>query len=257
MSKEHKHKGHAPAYITVWIALLILTVITVWFSYFHFGNWNVFVAMLIATTKGALVCLIFMHLLYDNRLNKVIFFSAFFFLAVFVGLTASDKLFRTTERAVQVQQAEEGVNVEQLLAGGKELLKKGETIYATQCWICHGKSGKGDGVGSGTVPPPRDFTSGYWKFGGGVAAVYRTISNGSPGTAMAPYSGSLSLPERFALAHYVRSFAPQQPEDKPEDVAAVKKELASGGGVSSTSAAKKGPKLPISFAIERYIQQAP
>src|SRR3989338_7814626 len=101
---EHKHKGHAKTYIAVWIALLVLTVITVLVSYHNFGTWNILVAMLVATIKAALVCLFFMHLYYDNRVNQVVFVSAFAFLGIFVGLTASDELFRTTEKAVVVAQ---------------------------------------------------------------------------------------------------------------------------------------------------------
>ncbi|HLD74584.1 MAG TPA: cytochrome C oxidase subunit IV family protein [Bdellovibrionota bacterium] len=93
------HHDHTPNYVKVWIALLILTVITVSVSYIQFGRWgmhflNILVAMLVATIKGTLVCLYFMHLKEDNRVNQVVFISAFFFLVVFVGLTLSDVLFR-------------------------------------------------------------------------------------------------------------------------------------------------------------------
>ena len=90
---------HTSGYVKVLVALLVLTVITVSVSYIHFGQWglhflNILVAMLVATVKGSLVCLYFMHLKEDNRMNQVIFISAFLFLAVFVGLTLSDVLFR-------------------------------------------------------------------------------------------------------------------------------------------------------------------
>ena len=93
------HHDHTPNYVKVWIALLILTVITVSVSYIQFGRWgmhflNILVDMLVATIKGTLVCLYFMHLKEDNRVNQVVFISAFFFLVVFVGLTLSDVLFR-------------------------------------------------------------------------------------------------------------------------------------------------------------------
>ncbi len=96
MSEHHDHTSN---YIKVWVSLLVLTVITVTVSYIHFGQWglhflNILVAMLVATIKGALVCLYFMHLKEDNRMNQVVFISAFLFLAVFVGLTLSDVLFR-------------------------------------------------------------------------------------------------------------------------------------------------------------------
>jgi len=96
---EKIHHDHTPNYVKVWIALLVLTVMTVSVSYVQFGKWgmhflNILVAMLVATIKGTLVCLYFMHLKEDNRVNQVVFISAFFFLVIFVGLTLSDVLFR-------------------------------------------------------------------------------------------------------------------------------------------------------------------
>src|SRR3989338_5733883 len=101
-AKGHKFGGHARAYIKVWAALLVLTAITVTISYYDFGDWNAFVAMLVATVKGALVCLFFMHLMYDNRVNKVVFISSFFFLAIFILLTGSDEWFRKEDKPVKV-----------------------------------------------------------------------------------------------------------------------------------------------------------
>ena len=89
-----KKTDHKIVYRKVWLGLLALTLITVSVSYFNFGIFNIVVAMGIASVKAALVCLFFMHLKYDNRLNQVVFFSSFFFLSLFVGLTASDELFR-------------------------------------------------------------------------------------------------------------------------------------------------------------------
>lgn len=250
-----KHGGHAGTYIAVWISLLILTATTVWVSYYNFGTLNILVAMLVATIKGSLVCLYFMHLRYDNRVNQVVFVSAFFFLAIFVGLTASDELFRERERPPTIAKKEEGaVDIAAMLAGSPELMKKGETIFANQCSVCHGPQGKGDGPGGKTMPPARDFTSGYWHHGGGVARVFRTITEGSPGTAMAAWGETYSVEERFGLAHFVRAFGPNKEEDKPEDVAWVKekfgsKESAANG--STPAAAPSGPKIPIAFAMQR------
>ncbi|MBI2027963.1 MAG: cytochrome C oxidase subunit IV family protein [Deltaproteobacteria bacterium] len=88
------HHDHNKTYLAVFGTLLILTAITVAVSYFHFGVFNIFVAMFVATVKGSLVCLYFMHLKDDNRVNQVVFISAFVFLALFIGLTLSDVLFR-------------------------------------------------------------------------------------------------------------------------------------------------------------------
>ncbi|MGH0029720.1 MAG: c-type cytochrome [Myxococcota bacterium] len=41
----------------------------------------------------------------------------------------------------------------------------GKTTFDANCSSCHGVSGKGDGpVGAALQPPPRDFTTGDFKF---------------------------------------------------------------------------------------------
>jgi mono/diheme cytochrome c family protein len=51
----------------------------------------------------------------------------------------------------------------------------GKTIYTTNCFSCHGATGKGDGpVGSALNPKPRDFSTGDFKFD--------TDSDGTPGS---------------------------------------------------------------------------
>src|SRR3989338_11505918 len=92
-------EGHETTYLLVWAALLVLTVLTVSVSYYNFGVMNIVVAMGVATVKGTLVCLYFMHLKYDNRVNQVVFVSAFVFLAIFIGLTGSDLFLRTPVRS--------------------------------------------------------------------------------------------------------------------------------------------------------------
>ena len=51
----------------------------------------------------------------------------------------------------------------------------GKTVYDANCSSCHGVSGAGDGpVGAALNPPPRDFTTGDFKFD--------TDGEGGPGT---------------------------------------------------------------------------
>ncbi len=76
-------------YFTIFGILLVLTLVTVLASG-HFGHADVIVAMAIATIKGSLVLLFFMHLKYDNMINRVIFGSGFFFLLILFAISAFD-----------------------------------------------------------------------------------------------------------------------------------------------------------------------
>jgi len=92
---EHKHHIlPLKVYLGVGAALFVLTAITVWVSFFHFGAFNIVVAMLIATIKGSLVALYFMHLKYDNKFYLTIFVLSLVFLSIFIGLTMFDTLRR-------------------------------------------------------------------------------------------------------------------------------------------------------------------
>jgi cytochrome c oxidase subunit 4 len=97
MSEEHSH--HIVSFETcmkVFIALLVLTVVTVLASRVDLGAFNFTVAMLIATAKAAIVVMFFMGLKYDTNESRAIFFSSFIFLLIFLFLTFSDLLFRPT-----------------------------------------------------------------------------------------------------------------------------------------------------------------
>ena len=70
-------------YFGVWAALVVLTAITVAVSRFDFGSANTVIAMFVATIKGSLVALFFMHLFYDNKLNLIILVSSLVFVSIF------------------------------------------------------------------------------------------------------------------------------------------------------------------------------
>ena len=82
-------------YLIIGATLLVLTAITVYTALeWHFGPWNLVIAMIIAATKGSLVALYFMHLKYDNKFYATIFTLSLAFLAIFIGLTMFDTLRR-------------------------------------------------------------------------------------------------------------------------------------------------------------------
>ncbi|MBI4890557.1 MAG: cytochrome C oxidase subunit IV family protein [Acidobacteria bacterium] len=98
MSHTGEHAIHVTGpktYAAVLGALLALTVITVAASYVDFGAFNTVVALIIASIKGSLVALFFMHLRHD-KFNAVIFVGGLLFLAVFLIWTMFDIGTRTT-----------------------------------------------------------------------------------------------------------------------------------------------------------------
>jgi cytochrome c oxidase subunit 4 len=78
----------------IWLALLILTGITVGVTAFDFGYLNVLVAMSVASTKALLVIFFFMHLKYENRMLGVFLLVVFVILAIFIGFTFFDVAMR-------------------------------------------------------------------------------------------------------------------------------------------------------------------
>ena len=69
-------------YFLIFGLLIGLTVVTVGATYIDFGSLNAVVAFGIASVKAGLVLAYFMHLKYDNHLNRVIIGSGVFFLLV-------------------------------------------------------------------------------------------------------------------------------------------------------------------------------
>jgi mono/diheme cytochrome c family protein len=95
-----------------------------------------------------------------------------------------------------------------------ELIKKGRELFKANCTTCHGDNGQGDGPSASMLnPKPRNFHSvDSWKNGSKVTQIYKTLEEGIPGGGMASYN-YMSPEERFALIHYIRTFAHNQPND--------------------------------------------
>ena len=76
-------KKHVRVYITVFAALLALTMITVGISYLHLPtHWAILFALLVATVKGSLVAAYFMHLISETKVIYWILALCAFFFAV-------------------------------------------------------------------------------------------------------------------------------------------------------------------------------
>jgi len=92
---EHKHEP-VPyrTFILVWVALLALTIITVAVSRVHLGPLNIWAALGIASVKSSLVIFIFMHLKQESKLFKIGLLVLLVILAIFIGFTFFDVLYR-------------------------------------------------------------------------------------------------------------------------------------------------------------------
>jgi cytochrome c oxidase subunit IV len=88
------HVSPKGVYYAVFGALMVLTIVTVMVATINLGGLNFPVALGIAITKATLVILFFMHAKYSSRLTKLFVGTAFFFLAILLGLTLTDYLSR-------------------------------------------------------------------------------------------------------------------------------------------------------------------
>jgi cytochrome c oxidase subunit 4 len=84
------HVVSVGTYVAVFLALLVLTGVTVWAAGHDFGNMNTLVALGIATTKAVLVVLFFMHVKYSSRLTQIVVGAAFLWLTILVVGTLHD-----------------------------------------------------------------------------------------------------------------------------------------------------------------------
>ena len=82
MSDPQHIAKHVKVYITVFVALLVGTLVTVGMYYFHFESVavTITVALFIATVKASLVAGFFMHLVSERKaIYAILAFTAFFF----------------------------------------------------------------------------------------------------------------------------------------------------------------------------------
>ena len=81
-------------YLTVFGALMVLTIITVAVAFVDLGNMNVAVAMVVAVIKATLVVLFFMHVKYASKTTKLVVVAGLVWLGFLFFITLSDYLTR-------------------------------------------------------------------------------------------------------------------------------------------------------------------
>lgn len=93
---------------------------------------------------------------------------------------------------------------------------RGRTVYREHCMNCHGVDGDGQGeVAQDLSTKPRDLTKGVYKFRSTPTGdlptdddLFRTVSEGIPGTSMDSYK-DLPKTDRQALVIYLKTLSPR------------------------------------------------
>jgi cytochrome c oxidase subunit 4 len=97
-TKPHVHVSPIGVYLTIFVALLILTGLTAWVAFYDLGALNNVVALTIAVAKMTLVVLFFMHVKYSSRLTKLVVLSGFLWLLILLSFTLADYVSRIPVR---------------------------------------------------------------------------------------------------------------------------------------------------------------
>jgi caa(3)-type oxidase subunit IV len=230
-------------------ALLVLTGITVGLSFVHLGPFNFIIGIVVATIKAFLVASIFMNLSHDDKSNTVIFTSAFLFLAVFIGLSAPDFLFRgdVFTEGKQLMLPVKGVSqFKRVWEPTPEIVAHGKELFMQQCTSCHGMEGLGNGPAAAALNPhPRNFTQAAgWVNGRKPTQIFGTLKNGVPGSGMASFA-TIAAEDRWTLVAYVETLGPTVEKASPEELKAA--------GVDpskDTLGDTEAPSIPVEAAMK-------
>jgi cytochrome c oxidase subunit 4 len=95
-----EHIVSRKTYFIIFIALMVLTGLTVLVATVDLGVFNAIVALSIAVLKATLVVLYFMHVRYSSRLTWVFVVAGLFWFGILVAFTLSDYLSRPWISAV-------------------------------------------------------------------------------------------------------------------------------------------------------------
>lgn len=85
-----EHVRPVKVYVSVFLALMVFTALTVFASFVNLGPLSTFVALGIAAAKATLVILYFMHVKGNTKLVPVVILSGLFFLFILFLFLAAD-----------------------------------------------------------------------------------------------------------------------------------------------------------------------
>jgi cytochrome c oxidase subunit 4 len=95
MKEQEKHiVVSTKTFVLIWLALLVLTGVTIKAAQMRMGEWSILANLLIASTKASLVLWFFMHLKYEKMFFKLLFFVPIVTITIIIGLTFFDIWYR-------------------------------------------------------------------------------------------------------------------------------------------------------------------
>ena len=104
-----------------------------------------------------------------------------------------------------------------------ELIEYGHRLFKTNCVMCHGEKGLGDGpAGQGLNPKPRNFVEGKWTQGEGLTAHFKVLQNGIAGGSMASFK-HFKASDRWAILQFIESITNNKSKEDAAKVAAFAK----------------------------------
>jgi len=135
-----------------------------------------------------------------KQLNYLVLIATVIMLsAISIRATAQEK--KNSEWKVP----EEAEQISNPFKGNEVATKAGKKLYKQQCAVCHGDSGKGDGVaGLALTPRPTSFKSERVQ-NETDGAIFWKITNGK--SPMAAYKDLLTEEQRWQLVNYIRTLS--------------------------------------------------
>jgi len=85
-----EHIVSPKVYIVIFASLMLGTGLTVWAAFQNFHQYNIVIALGIATIKATLVVLYFMHARYSPRRTQLVIVCSILWLAIMLALTLAD-----------------------------------------------------------------------------------------------------------------------------------------------------------------------
>ncbi len=149
------------------------------------------------------------------------------------------------------------VTITSLLTPTNSQLENGEKMFGVDCAPCHGMDGKGDGPAAATLnPKPRDYHSTKgWVNGRLLSDMFKTVSEGIPGSAMVSFSSALSSSDRLDIIDYIRANFGDFPKDTPAQLEKMVKTYHLASPASGPSSAPAAP-IPVAQAMKSIEQSA-